>query len=139
LNFILGNFSEKRQSKAAHFGRPFLWEPHIFVWENVMDIKQGCYAVIFTSQLGSDHEGYDAMAARMIALSAEQAGFLGVKSVRDGREGITVSYWQSEADIEAWKQNAEHLLAQEEGRGRFYENYQLQVCRVGRSYDFSAG
>jgi heme-degrading monooxygenase HmoA len=103
-----------------------------------VDIERGCYAVIFTNQLGPDHEGYDAMAARMIELSAEQAGFLGVKSVRDGREGITVSYWETEADIKAWKQHAEHLLAQEEGRGRWYKNYQLQVCRVDRSYSFTA-
>jgi len=101
-----------------------------------MDIEQGCYVVIFTNQLGADREGYDAMAARMIELSAEQEGFLGVKSVRDGLEGITVSYWESEAAIANWKANAEHAAAREKGRERWYMEYQLQVCKVDRSYGF---
>ena len=101
----------------------------------------GCYAVIFTNELrpelGDDgHEGYDAMAARMVELSADQPGFLGIKSVRDGLAGITVSYWESEAAIAAWKANAEHTLAREKGRAEWYADYQIQVCKVERAYGF---
>ena len=58
-----------------------------------------------------------AYADRMLALAAEQPGYLGVESVRgaDG-VGITVSYWSSLEAIRAWRVHAEHRLAQEKGR-----------------------
>ena len=67
------------------------------------------YAVIFSSQRSEGEAGYNAMAERMVELAAPQPGYLGIESCRgeDGF-GITVSYWRSEADIVAWKRNAEH-------------------------------
>ena len=98
-----------------------------------------CYAVIFTNQLSGNAEGYDATKDLMVELSALQPGFLGIKSVREGVEGITVSYWESEEAIAQWKANADHAIAQAEGRSKFYSEFQLQVCRVERAYDFTAG
>ena len=94
-------------------------------------------AVIFTS-LRTDHdeEGYEAMAARMEELGAEQPGYLGIESVRDGL-GITVSYWQTEADAQAWKQVAEHLGAQRLGREEWYRAYRVRVAVVQRDYGVS--
>jgi heme-degrading monooxygenase HmoA len=93
------------------------------------------FAVIFTSQRTEGERGYDAMAARMVAVAAQQPGFLGVESVRgtDGF-GITVSYWRSLADIAAWRQHAEHQAAQEAGKRAWYADYQLRICEVQRSY-----
>jgi heme-degrading monooxygenase HmoA len=94
------------------------------------------YAVIFTSRRNSaDAAGYEVMAARMVELAARQPGFLGIESVRqaDGT-GITVSYWQSEDAIRAWKRQAEHVVAQEHGRSDWYEQYRVRVCRVEREY-----
>lgn len=94
------------------------------------------YAVIFTSQRSdSDATGYEATAARMVELAAQQPGCLGVESVRqaDGT-GITVSYWQSLEAIGAWKRHAEHRLAQEQGRQEWYRQYRVRVCRVEREY-----
>ena len=50
-------------------------------------------AVIFTSLRNDGEKGHGAMATRMEALAAQQPGFLGIKSSRDG-VGITVSYWR---------------------------------------------
>jgi heme-degrading monooxygenase HmoA len=72
----------------------------------------------------------------MIELAATQPGFLGVDSVRDGI-GITVSYWRDEASIVAWRQDAEHRLAQLAGRDRWYEDYSVRIARVERAYAFS--
>ena len=68
-------------------------------------------------------------------LAAQQPGYLGVESVRgaDGL-GITVSYWESEAAILAWRRNAEHTLARERGRTDWYEHYELRVAKVERAY-----
>lgn len=93
------------------------------------------YAVIFTSSLRTDVEGYDATAARMVELAAEQPGFLGVESARgeDG-VGITVSYWRDEASIAAWKAVVEHVEAQRRGRADWYAGYRVRVARVERAY-----
>jgi heme-degrading monooxygenase HmoA len=91
-------------------------------------------AVIFTSvRSDRDEDGYAAMADRMEELGAEQPGFLGIESVRDGL-GITVSYWRTEADALAWKQVAEHVGAQRLGRERWYRDYRVRVAVVRRDY-----
>jgi heme-degrading monooxygenase HmoA len=93
------------------------------------------YAVIFTSARSSDDRGYSETAQRMVALASEVPGFLGVESVRaaDGL-GITVSYWASEEAIAAWRENAEHLVAQRHGRERWYDAFSLRVAKVERAY-----
>ncbi|MHA7835251.1 MAG: antibiotic biosynthesis monooxygenase family protein, partial [Algiphilus sp.] len=82
-------------------------------------------------------EGYEAMAERMLALVETQDGFLGATSVRDPDTGlgITVSYWRDEPAARQWKQVAEHLVAQREGRRRWYARYRVEVCTVLRQYD----
>lgn len=97
--------------------------------------KPPYWAVIFTNQRNDIDAGYADMGERMMALAPEQAGFLGVDSVRglDGF-GITVSYWQSQEAIAAWKANAEHQLAQREGFARWYSGFELRVARVERAH-----
>jgi heme-degrading monooxygenase HmoA len=72
----------------------------------------------------------------MLKLAAEQPGYLGVASARDGL-GITISYWASLESIRAWKRNAEHLQAQEKGRSEWYQTYKTRICLVERDYEFS--
>jgi heme-degrading monooxygenase HmoA len=91
-------------------------------------------AVIFTSiRTDGDDEGYAEMAARMDALAARQPGYLGIESAR-AELGITVSYWRSADDARAWKRVSEHLLAQQLGRDRWYEEYLVRVATVERDY-----
>lgn len=93
------------------------------------------YAVIFSSQRSEGEGGYGAMAERMVHLAASQPGYLGIESSRDADGfGITVSYWRSEADIAAWKRNAEHSVARERGRSQWYRHFELRVARVERAY-----
>ena len=98
------------------------------------------YAVIFTSQRTEGEQGYGRTAERMVELAARQPGFLGVESVRgsDGL-GITVSYWTDEPSIRAWREQAEHRIAQESGRRLWYQAYELRVAKVERAYGKSAG
>ncbi|MGD2133865.1 MAG: antibiotic biosynthesis monooxygenase [Maricaulaceae bacterium] len=95
------------------------------------------YAAIFTSTLRSDADGYGDMAERMVALAAEQPGFLGVESTRgaDGL-GITVSYWRDEEAIRAWRANAEYSIARQNGRERWYAGFALRVAKIERAYGF---
>lgn len=91
------------------------------------------FAVVFSSQRTPGDQGYGAMADRMVELAATQPGFLGIESARDAEGfGITVSYWRDEADIAAWKANAEHAVAQRLGRQTWYGAFRLRICRVER-------
>jgi heme-degrading monooxygenase HmoA len=92
------------------------------------------YAVIFTSTLADDLDGYGEMADRMEELAGQQPGYIGLDSAREGSSGVTISYWRDEKSIAAWKRNLEHLTAQETGRQRWYKSYRVQVAKVERSY-----
>jgi heme-degrading monooxygenase HmoA len=96
------------------------------------------FAVVFSSvRTGEDAAGYEAMANRMVELAATMPGFLGIESARgeDGL-GITVSYWATEQAIRDWQQHTDHLVAQRLGREKWYERFELRVCRVDRAYGF---
>jgi heme-degrading monooxygenase HmoA len=54
------------------------------------------------------------------------------------RTGITSSYWASADAIAAWKQHAEHLVAQRLGQERWYRAYKVRIARVERDYAWSA-
>lgn len=96
--------------------------------------KPPYYAVIFTSvRTEGDQDNYAAMADKMVQLAAEQPGFLGIESAREG-VGITVSYWQDLASIKQWKANAEHLLAQKLGREQWYRSFKTRIAKVERDY-----
>jgi heme-degrading monooxygenase HmoA len=98
------------------------------------------YAVVFASQRKDGDHGYGATADRMVELAAQQPGFLGVETVRgaDGF-GITVSYWDSEESIRAWKRHAEHAAARDRGRKEWYEHFELRIARVERAYSGPRG
>uniref|UniRef100_UPI0034381B88 antibiotic biosynthesis monooxygenase family protein n=1 Tax=uncultured Tenacibaculum sp. TaxID=174713 RepID=UPI0034381B88 len=57
----------------------------------VDNLKLPYYAVIFTTTLSDDTEGYYEMAEKMDNLAKEQDGYLGVESTRSN-VGITVSH-----------------------------------------------
>jgi heme-degrading monooxygenase HmoA len=94
------------------------------------------FAVIFTSIRTDGDNGYAAMSEAMAQSAARQPGFLGIESARE-ELGITVCYWQSLEDIEAWKRDAAHLIAQKLGREQWYEAYKTRICRVERDYEFT--
>ena len=98
------------------------------------------YAVIFSAQQSDDVDGYGAMAEAMVELAQSQPGFLGIEHARsaDGY-GITNSYWRTEEDIAAWKENVRHLAAQKAGMERWYSAYTLRVAKVERGYTGPAG
>lgn len=91
------------------------------------------YAVIFTSELNANIQGYGEMADKMVALAQQQTGFLGFESARS-ELGITVSYWADLAAIKSWKQNAEHLVAQKLGRELWYKAFKTRIALVERDY-----
>ena len=90
-------------------------------------------AVIFTSVRTDGDAGYGAMSDAMVELAAQQPGYLGIESARDGL-GITVAYFRDEASARAWKNVAEHREAQRLGREKWYAGYRLRIATVTRAY-----
>jgi heme-degrading monooxygenase HmoA len=93
------------------------------------------YAVIFTSIRTLGDNGYGAMADKMEELAKIQPGFLGMESARN-QLGITVSYWENLEAIKQWKNNHEHLIAQDLGKKQWYSNIKTRICKVERDYEF---
>lgn len=102
------------------------------------------YAVIFTSTRTEGDNGYNEMAALMETLAKKQDGFLGVDSARNntstahsGAVGITVSYWENLEAIQGWKQQTDHIIAQQKGIKDWYAWYNVRICKVEREYEFT--
>ena len=91
-------------------------------------------AVVFTSTRTDGDHGYAHMADRLDDLARRQPGYLGHESARGADLSITVSYWLDHAAAAAWKQVAEHLVAQERGRETWYADYTVRIATVERDY-----
>jgi heme-degrading monooxygenase HmoA len=96
--------------------------------------KPPYFAVIFTSIRKDGDKGYGEAAKQVLALAAEQPGFLGFESARQ-EIGISVSYWASLEAIAAWKANVIHRQAQAKAKD-WYRGFRVRVCRVEREYGF---
>lgn len=94
------------------------------------------YAVIFTSTRTEGDNGYGDMAELMETLAKQQEGFISIDSARS-EVGITVSYWKSLEAIKQWKQQTDHVLAQQKGREDWYNWYNVRICKVEREYEFT--
>ena len=94
-----------------------------------------CHAVIFVSQRRGDDNGYGAMAQHMATLASQQPGFVGVHSARDAAgKGITVVFFDTEQAATNWGRHPEHRVAQQSGRGEWYESFEIYHSRVERGY-----
>ncbi len=91
------------------------------------------YAVIFTSTLKDQEEGYFTMTSKMKKLAEKEDGFLGMDSARNDL-GITISYWRDLEAIEKWKTNSEHLAAKAKGIRDWYESYSVRIAKVEKEY-----
>jgi heme-degrading monooxygenase HmoA len=94
------------------------------------------FAVIFTSIQAKNTKGYSKIAEHIETLAKQQKGFLGIDSARND-VGITVSYWQTLDDIKNWKQQSDHLVAQQKGIKDWYSWYNVRICKVEREYEFN--
>jgi heme-degrading monooxygenase HmoA len=95
--------------------------------------------VVFRSVLREDAQPeYGQTMERMDEIVSSMPGYLESYSVRDpdSREGITVVRFADEESLAAWRNHVEHLAAQETGRLRFYEWYDLSVAHEVRHTDW---
>ena len=98
----------------------------------------GQIVTVFRNRLHRDGEAeYGPRADEIEALARSMPGFVDVKSFTapDG-ERVTISTFADEASVRAWRDHAEHRVAQQEGRSTFYADYTIQVCEALRTGEF---
>lgn len=60
-------------------------------------------------------------------------GFIGMERFRSiANEGkiCSVSFWEDEASVEAWKNFPQHLAAQQHGKEHLFAKYRIRVAKV---------
>ena len=92
------------------------------------------YAVIAPSALSEDTKGYPELGLRLIELARSVDGFLGIELCLDRSFSLSVSYWRSLEAIETWRRNAQHLVAKDLGKKRFFASYLTRIARVEQVY-----
>lgn len=95
------------------------------------------YAVIFRAKTGVQDEEYSNTVTKMRELAFRKYACLEFIAVTEGTDEIAISYWDDEESIRKWKNDAEHALAQEYGRSKWYESYIVQVVEIKREYKFN--
>ena len=92
------------------------------------------YAVIFKANIKQITPEYTSTAARMRELAFTQYNCIDFFTSCENGQEIAVSYWSSQDDILAWRNNPEHEEAQAIGKALWYESYDVQVVEVLRRY-----
>ncbi len=93
------------------------------------------YAVIFIAEINDFDSRYSEMASKMRDLAIKKYGCTEFISATEGAQEIAVSYWQDQKHIKKWKQDSEHLVAQELGKSIWYKSYKVQVVEIIREYN----
>ncbi len=100
--------------------------------------KNPSLIILFRSKLTDQaREDYQAMNAELEILVRQNPGFVDVKSytAADG-ERLTVVWWLDEASLTEWRNLMRHREAQNTGRQKWYEYYNVEVATIVRSRSF---
>lgn len=92
------------------------------------------YAVIFKAEFAAPDDEYEAMAIRLRDLAMDKYGCSEFIAHTEGHKELAISYWDSQEQIQAWKQDPLHQEAQRKGREKWYGSYTVQVLEVQREY-----
>ncbi|MEY4168196.1 MAG: antibiotic biosynthesis monooxygenase family protein [Blastocatellia bacterium] len=90
--------------------------------------------VIFRATIRAVDPEYFQVAARLRTLALEEFGCLAFHAVTAEKTEIALSYWPSAEAIAAWRAHPEHIIAQQNGRLRWYESYSVEIATITRDY-----
>ena len=100
------------------------------------------YLIIFEVYPHNDQkERYFELAAQLREILHQQPGFIHVErfqSLVDEGKILSLSSWESHAAIANWRNHADHMVVQTEGKRSVFKSYRLRVAEVVRDYDFSS-
>ena len=100
------------------------------------------YMIIFEVYPHSDQRHrYFELAEQLRETLHKQSGFVHVErfqSLVDEGKILSISCWESEEAIANWRNHADHMVVQSEGRECVFASYRLRVAEVKRDYSFSS-
>ncbi len=95
-------------------------------------------AVIFEVWPAPEHrDKYLQIAAELRPLLENIEGFISVErfqSITTEGKLLSLSFFEDEQAVMAWRQTLEHRKAQSIGRSEYFSDYRLRVCSVLRDY-----
>lgn len=95
-------------------------------------------AVIFELKTSEAHkQHYLSLAADLKPYLADIEGFISIErfqSLVEPDKILSLSFWENEEAIKAWRNLEVHRLAQAQGRASILEFYRLRVASVIRDY-----
>jgi len=82
---------------------------------------------------GVDEQEYGQRVGKLFEIVAALPGFRGIRSYEseDG-ERLSLIEFDSHESLAAWREHAEHRVAQELGKQKYYAEYHLQICELVR-------
>ena len=82
---------------------------------------------------GVDVQEYGQRVGKLFEIVAAMPGFRGIRSyeAEDG-ERLSLIEFDSHESLAAWREQAEHRVAQELGKQKYYAEYHLQICELVR-------
>lgn len=92
------------------------------------------YLVIFKAAVAQLDDEYFRTAEKLRDLAISKYGCLDFVAVTEGDQEIAISYWENRQQIRDWKDDPEHVLAQEAGRDRWYQSYSVEICELQKAY-----
>jgi heme-degrading monooxygenase HmoA len=95
-------------------------------------------AVLFEASVSPEGQArYLELAAELRPLLDGIDGFVSIErfqSITQPGELLSLSYWQDETAVIAWRRNPEHRAAQAEGQAGIFSTYRIRVASVFRDY-----
>jgi heme-degrading monooxygenase HmoA len=80
------------------------------------------YVVIFRATIKKLDKEYRSLAEKMRELAFSKYGCIDFISITEGDQEIALSYWESEDQIKEWKEDNQHMQAQELGKREWYKD-----------------
>ena len=95
-------------------------------------------AVIFEARVQpAEGARYLELAAELRPLLDSIPGFVSIErfqSLSDPGKLLSLSFWEDEAAVAAWRNTGQHRAAQAEARAGVFEDYRLRIAAVLRDY-----
>ena len=96
------------------------------------------FAVIFEVEINQERKDeYLKIASILKEQLVNQKGFISVErfqSLIDEKKLLSLSYWEDEEAILAWKKNIDHMSAQKKGRESIFKDYKINIAKIQKSY-----
>lgn len=92
------------------------------------------YVVIFKATVKQLDDDYMYHARRLRELAISKYGCTDFTSLTENNQEISLSYWNSLEDIQAWKNDEQHKQAQALGKSLWYSHYKVEIVEILREY-----